>query len=202
MKTPLVAIGGFSKRVQKELDKNHPGHGKLDIVIRETRRLENMMKDMLDFARPLELDRRQEDINKIISESLSVIEAEAERRQIILDVNLEEDLPRITVDVMKMERVLINLLMNAVQASPDGEAVSIQTYKDGGQVIIDIADSGCGIQPDQQGSIFDPFFTTKREGTGLGLPIAKKIVEAHEGCIEAIENPEQGVTFRFVLPLR
>lgn len=201
MKTPLIAIGGFSRLAQKEFEEDHPGHQKLEIVIRETRRLENMMKDMLDFARPPALQREREDLNKLVAESLSVVEDEAQRRKVDIRQSLSEDLPAVAMDTMRMERVLINLIMNAVQASPEGETVTVQTYRDGTSLVVDIADCGCGIPLDSREEIFNPFFTTKKEGTGLGLPIAKKIVEAHEGHLKIVDNPEKGVTFRLMIPI-
>lgn len=201
MKTPLIAIGGFSRLVQKEFEEDHPGHQKLEIVIRETRRLENMMKDMLDFARPLALQWEQEDLNKLVAESLSVVEDEAQRRKVNIRHTLSEDLPPVALDTMRMERVLINLIMNAVQASPERETVTVRTYRDGSSLVVDIADCGCGIPLDNREEIFNPFFTTKKDGTGLGLPIVKKIVEAHEGHLKIVDNPEKGVTFRLMIPI-
>ncbi len=101
---------------------------------------------------------------------------------------------------MRTEQVLINLLMNAVQASPEGETVIVSTSQEGGYVRIDVTDCGCGIPHEQKEEIFTPFFTTKKEGTGLGLAIVKKIIQAHEGDLEVLDNPEQGVTFRVLLP--
>jgi len=160
-----------------------------------------MMKDLLDFARPLALQREQEDLNKLIAESLSVVEDEAQRRKVNIRHTPSEKLPPVAMDTMRMERVLINLIMNAVQASPEGETVTVQTYRDGSSLVVDIADCGCGIPLDNREEIFNPFFSTKKEGTGLGLPIAKKIVEAHEGHIKILDNPEKGVTFRLMIPI-
>lgn len=201
MKTPLIAIGGFSRLAQKEFEEDHPGYQKLEIVIRETRRLENMMKDMLDFARPLALQWEQGDLNKLVTESLTVVEDEAQKRKVDIRHTLSEDLPPVAMDTMRMERVLINLIMNAIQASPEGETVTVQTYQDRHNVVVDIADRGCGIPIDQKEKIFNPFFTTKKDGTGLGLPIVKKIVEAHEGYLTIVNNPEKGITFRLMIPI-
>jgi signal transduction histidine kinase len=196
MKTPLVAIGGFSRMVQKRFDRKDPEYEKLEIVIRETRRLEEMMKDMLDFARPLELHRCWEDLNEMVKESVSSVEEVARKRGISIECLLSEDLPLIPLDSMRMQRALINLMVNAVQASPAGGVVTVRMHRKGSRVMIDIIDSGCGIPPDKREAVFRPFFTTKKEGTGLGLCIVKKVIEAHQGEVRIIENPECGITFR------
>ena len=201
MKTPLVAIGGFSRLVQKMLKKDDPAYSKLNIVIEETKRLEIMVKEMLDFSRPLQLDRSQADINKAIQESIAVVSEAPESSKVQIDMHLSNNLPPVSFDGTRMRQVLINLLMNAVQASPEGETVTVTVCQKGGYIGIELSDNGCGIPGKQREEIFAPFSTTKKEGTGLGLPIAKKIIEAHKGHLELLDNPEKGVTFRVSLPI-
>ncbi len=201
MKTPLIAIGGFTNWVKKHTEANSPCQEKLNIVIRETMRLENMVKDMLDFSRTLELHPSEEDLGSILMECLSVIEGVAEDRKVTIRIESPENIPSAILDAMKMKQVLINLIMNAVQASPEGEIVAVSSYRTEKDLIIDVSDRGCGIPDDKRESIFIPFFTTKREGTGLGLPIARKIVEAHGGYMEIANNSEKGITFRIVIPI-
>jgi len=201
IKTPLMAIGGFTSWVKKHTEENSPCQEKLDIVIRETMRLENMVKDMLDFSRPLELHPEEGDIAPILRECLAVIESMAQERNVTIRIESQGDIPSVLLNAMKMKQVLINLIMNAVQASPEGEIVTVSSYRKESQFIIDVSDHGCGISLDKRESIFAPFFTTKREGTGLGLPIAKKIVEAHGGHMEVVDNPEKGITFRIFIPI-
>jgi len=201
MKTPLIAIGGFTRSVQRGFKEDDRNYEKLDIVIQQTKHLENMVRHMLDFSRTLELDRSEADINKIIQESVAVVVKAAQNPKVKLDLHLSNELPMVSVDAMRMEQVLINLVMNAILASPEGETVTVATSRKDGYVRLDVTDCGCGIPHEQKGRIFDPFFTTKKEGTGLGLPIAKKIVEAHEGYLQFLDNPEKGVTFRVLLPI-
>ena len=201
IKTPLIAIGGFTSSVQKKLKKDDPNYGKLDIVIGETRRLENMVKEMLDFSRPLELDRSQADINEMIQESIAVVSEASESSKVQIHMHFSNDLPPVSFDVMRMKQALINLLMNAIQASPEGETVTVSTYQKSSYVGIDLSDNGCGIPPGQKEKIFAPFCTTKKGGTGLGLPVTKKIIQAHDGRLELLDNGERGVTFRILLPM-
>ena len=201
MKTPLVAIGGFSKMVQRKFQEDDPSYKKLDIVLQETGRLENMVKEMLDFTRPLKLDRSEEDLNNVVERGLAVVGRMAEDRKVALELNLDRDLPLIPLDILRMEQVVINLVNNAIQASPDGEKVVVSTLRISEYAAIEVIDCGCGIPIEQRENIFTPFFSTKKEGTGLGLPIVKKIVESQNGRLELSDNPGGGIIFRVLLPM-
>ena len=201
IKTPLIAIGGFTSWVKNHTEENSPCLEKLDIVIRETMRLENMVKDMLDFSRPLELHLEDGDIVPDLKECVAILESMAQDRNVTIRIESQEAIPSVLFDPMKIKQALINLIMNAIQASPEGGIVTISSYQKKSHCITDVSDHGCGIPLDKRESIFAPFFTTKREGTGLGLPIAKKIVEAHGGHMEVVDNPEKGITFRIFIPI-
>lgn len=200
MKTPLIAIGGFTLWVKKHIEAHDPCHEKLDIVIRETARLENMVKDMLDFAKPLELHLVDDSIDRLIQESLAVVEPVAKARQVKVQSQFMGRTAPAPLDPMRIKQVLINLVVNAVQASPEGETVVVTCSQEQERIVIDVTDLGPGIAEDLKDLVFHPFFTTKKEGTGLGLPIVKKIAEAHNGALEILDNPGRGVTFRVILP--
>jgi signal transduction histidine kinase len=200
IKTPLIAIGGFARQVQKHTEREGPDWKKLDIVLKETGRLEKMVKDMLDFSRPLQLDRSMEDINRVTEESLALLENPVRERRVKLESRLAPDPPMIYCDAMRMKQVIMNLVLNAIQATAEGQTIRVRTHQRPGRVLIDVTDSGSGIPPEKREDIFLPFVSTKKEGTGLGLPIVKKIVEAHQGHIEILDNLEKGLTFRVVIP--
>ena len=202
MKTPLMAIGGFTLLIKKYIQEGHPHRDKLDIILEETRRLENMVKDMLDFSRPLDLNRLANNVDTIIKECLDVVAAEAQKRKVQVRRQSAPGLSETNTDRMRMKQVLINLIINAIQASPEGENVIIRTHQTKSETIIEVVDFGCGITPDQRAEIFMPFFSTKKDGTGLGLPIVRKIVEAHQGKIQVISNPRGGTIFRIEVPTR
>jgi len=212
MKTPLIAIGGFSnlaisrlKKIENDVDKTPQiladVQEKLAIVVKETGRLESMVKEMLNFARPLQLQKSKESISRIIEDSLAVVKSSARARNVEIINQTASDLPLAGIDTNRFKQVLVNLFMNAIQASPQGEQVTVTGFAQGPHLIIDVSDCGCGIPLDKRAEIFNPFFTTKKEGTGLGLPIAKKIIEAHEGQLQILDNQPTGLTFRITIPL-
>lgn len=114
-----------------------------------------MVKDMLDFARPLELNRAMEDVGAIIKETLMVVEDEARKRGVtLLHVPPDAALPLVSLDAMRMEQVLINLVTNAIHASPEGSTVAVDARTEGSQVIIDVSDNGCGIPVEKRVEVF------------------------------------------------
>lgn len=200
MRIPLVAIGGFSSMVFKHLAEKDPNRRKLEIIVKETRRLECMVREMLDFSRPLELDRTEDDINRLIEDSLLIVESSARERNIGIQTEVDADLPHVSIDSMRMKQVIINLALNAIQASPAGETIRLRARLRRGNLLIDVTDCGCGIPLPKRQEIFAPFVSSKKEGTGLGLPIVKKIVDAHGGRVQVLDNSGGGITFRVIIP--
>ncbi len=198
MKTPLIAIGGFTGLVQRDLPENDPKHARLDIVMKETRRLESMVKDMLDFSRPLELHRFEEDIAGIVDECIELTKRLAEEKKVTVQKTISVN--SVSLDPIRMKQALINLITNAVHASPDGETVTVSCFEEKENFKLDVIDHGPGIPHEKRDKVFLPFFTTKKEGTGLGLAIVKKIVEAHRGSLLILDNPDRGLTLRIVVP--
>jgi two-component system sensor histidine kinase HydH len=131
---------------------------------------------------------------------VAVAREEADNREVGLQIVHGDGLQPVNVDPMRLEQALLNLVVNAVQASTNGEVVTLRAIPCGGSVAIEVSDRGEGIPEDKRSEILAPFYTTKKEGTGLGLPIVKKIVEAHSGELEILDNPDRGVTLRIVLP--
>jgi two-component system, NtrC family, sensor histidine kinase HydH len=200
LKTPLIAIHGLSRLVQKELEGCGQHQVKLDMIVEESQRLEKMVNEMLDFSRSLELHPSKEDMNRIVGQCVEIVAGPASEKRVSVHSQLQ-DLPPFAFDPVRMKQVLINLLINAIEASPRGGTVVVSVYRRRRTAILDVADEGPGIPTEHRREIFFPFFTTKKEGTGLGLCIAKKIIEAHEGQLEALDNPGRGAIFRIEIPL-
>jgi signal transduction histidine kinase len=201
MKSPLMAIGGFASQVSRKLEPDEPDRKKLDLVVRETARLESMVKEMLDFGRPLELQKSSESLNSLATECVELNLPLAKKHQVEIKTGLDPELPLQSLDKNRIKQVIINLVANAIQASSPENEVWVKTRKKGVLAILEVSDCGCGIEEKDQDKVFEPFYSTKNDGTGLGLAIVKKIVETHGGSILLHSNPEGGVTFSIDLPL-
>lgn len=202
MKTPLIAIGGILTQVSKKLNNDGPERKKLDLVIKESSRLESMVKEMLDFARPLERQLTNSSLNQLIQESIDMTKEIASKAAVELTADLDPSLPPLMLNAPRVKQIVLNLITNAIQASPAGEHVLVKTYVGRKTVALHVSDHGHGIREEDQKIIFAPFFSTKGGGTGLGLAIVKKIVDAHGGDVSFYPNPERGVTFVVHLPFK
>lgn len=203
MKTPLVAIGGFTSQVRRKLFPDEPDCcKKLDMVLQQANRMESMVKDMLAFARPLKLQRSVNDFNKFVQETVEIAQESALKYNVKLQHDSDDRSVPLNFDKHRLQQALLNLISNAIEASPEGEAVTVTVSLTGKRIQVDIADRGEGIRPENREEMFAPFFTTKKEGTGLGLAIVKKIIEAHDGNIEVQDNQGgKGTIFRVALSL-
>jgi len=201
MKTPLIAIGGFAQQVCSGLESVDIGRKKLQIVIQETARLEAMVKGMMDFGRPLDLEKSRTNFNRLILETLEVAEVMANQSSVALYDKLDPSLPPLSLEPSYMKQALLNLIANAIQASPPSGEVWISTRHSHRKVVLEIMDHGCGISCENMKNIFQPFVSKKKGGTGLGLAIVKKIVDAHGGEVLLRPNKEKGVTFSILLPM-
>lgn len=168
------------------------------------RTLNAIVTELLDFSRPMRLDRAMVDVNEVVSD----VAARVVPDDAVCRLDLARDLPAVRADGYKIRQVLENLLRNAVDAlPPEGEdraldlvTVPVSSGRCDGGVEVRVRDSGCGIPPENLARIWEPFFTSKTHGTGLGLPIVRRIVEAHEGEISVISEPGRGTSFVFRLP--
>ena len=202
MKTPLMAIGGFAEQVFKKLEPDNPDREKLGLVIEEAAHLESMVREMLNFGKPVQLQFTEIDFNELVSDSVGVSQPMAKESGVELETDLASSLPTIVLDAPRVKQVLLNLITNAMQASKAGEHVRVSTQLNSPGMVLEVVDHGGGIAKEHHESIFHPFFSTKRGGTGLGLGIVKKIVETHGGDVSFSANQEKGVTFTVRLPLR
>jgi signal transduction histidine kinase len=145
------------------------------------------------------------DINELIREMIVLLRSEASRYSISILGELANDLPKMKADRVQLQQVLMNLMLNGIEAMKDmgtgGELTIKSQQDDNPQLLISVSDTGVGLEPEQAEQIFNAFFTTKRQGTGMGLPISRSIVESHGGRLWASPNPGQGATFQFALPI-
>jgi len=165
----------------------------------EVARLNRIVNDVLDFARPIRFELAPADVNSLCRESATAAQAGPGAQ---VDVALDVSVPLIKTDAERLRIALVNLIVNARDAAESESArVSLSTLFDGNRVAVVVADNGPGIDRADLPRIFDPYFTTKRGGTGLGLPIAKNIVEGLGGTIAVNSAPARGTEIRIELPL-
>ena len=206
IKNPLVSIGGFARRLERNLRDNSTEKKYMRIVLKEVNRLENVLNQTLVYSKDIPLPSSPQDINRIIEDCLFILEGELKDRRIAVSKDLEPHLPMLPSDPQQMKQIFLNLFVNAMQAMGSDGRLSVKTLvdrgKDGSALQIEVADSGGGIPQESLENIFNPFFTTKQDGTGLGLAITHKIITRYGGKIDVINSPGSGATFviRFPLP--
>ena len=199
LKTPLVTIGGLARQLSKKITPGTLEKEKIMVIQQQSERLEILVRDMLFFAKPIKLSLEPNDFYKLLADTTTAVSEIAQGKGITIDVHGEEVYP-CSLDNEKMMLVLINLFTNAIEASPQGETVSVSVHQYDDELRVDVSDRGTGIPKDIAGKIFEPFVSGKTKGTGLGLPICRKIVEAHSGKLEYRINPSGGTTFSITLP--
>lgn len=203
LKTPLATIGGFASRLSKTLPPEALERQYADIISSETHRLEHLLGDVLSFSRKSAPGSDCFDLCAVIMESVADYALAFEEQGIVCQLKLPDEHCLITGDAYQLKQVVINLLVNAQEAMPDGGILKIsltRSYNRKASAVVAIQDSGGGIPEEFISSIFKPFFTTKQRGTGLGLSIVGNIVRNHGGGI-AVRNHEDGAEFKIILPL-
>ena len=163
-------------------------------------KIQRIVDDMLHFAKPKPAHFQEEAVNEVVEKSLLILQHKFKRGDVRLVFEKGARLPPVRIDVHQIQQVLINLMLNAIQAMEKGGTLSIRTFAENGGVGISVRDTGTGISKEHLKKIFDPFFTTKSEGTGLGLPISLKILEKHGATLSVSSEEEKGSTFTIHLP--
>lgn len=171
------------------------------LAMTEVERLDHLVWEFLRYARPHEPDLRPASLHDVVERAIALLRVAAEREEVTLEVGPSEALPSIALDAPQIEQVLLNVILNAIQASPAGAVVRVRERLDAHYEIVEVVDAGSGIPPEHLPQIFAPFFTTKDQGSGLGLAVAQRIVQSHEGAIEVDSTSGRGTCVRIRLPL-
>jgi signal transduction histidine kinase len=203
IRNPLnaVSMGLQRLRVEFEPAPREEYLRMVDLVQGEVRRLNVIVEEFLSLARPMSLKPEPINVAALLDEVLSLLESEARGAGIVVVREIADGLPVLHADRDRIKQVLLNLVLNAIQAMPSGGTLEIGAVAAGGTLTITVTDTGSGIAPDALQKVFEPYVTTKTQGLGLGLAIARRIVQAHGGRIEAESEPGRRTRFRFALPL-
>ena len=200
---PLTTILTTAMLIQEEMKQEDPNFQDLRTIVNETLRCRKIVKSLLDFARQSKPSKAPQDINDVVRETVALTRKQAAFKDIEFDANLSEGLPNVYVDKDQIQQSLINLALNAIEASEPGEKIRFSTrlVPDKTCIEVIVSDTGSGIPERDLDTIFDPFFTTKESGTGLGLAITLGIIQRHGGTITVKSKEGHGTTFRMRLPL-
>lgn len=172
-----------------------------DLAGREVVRLKGLLTHFLEFARPQSPRITTCEVDSLLQSVVKLASETANMAKVVLRMETPESLRPVSVDPEQIRQVLLNLVINAVQAMPSGGHITLRAHPNGDWVGVDVEDEGVGIPPEHLERVFDPFFTTRSNGTGLGLSIAYQIVSQHGGHIAVKKNPQRGMTFSVTLPV-
>jgi PAS domain S-box-containing protein len=205
IKNPLGAISIHLQLLQKALAKTKQQDGKtekyLGVINEEVDRLNRIVVDFLFAVRPMALELREGDINKLIKEVTEFVTVEMKQLKIKCALELGENLPKILMDDRLIKQALLNLIKNAQTAMPDGGTFTVTTTGTDSEIKIQLCDTGVGISEKNISKIFEPYFTTSESGTGLGLTMVFKIIKEHQGEITVESSPGKGAKFEIILPV-
>lgn len=202
IRNPLSSMRMLAQMLMRKQDLSEARRKQsMEYILEEIERIDVIVKGFMDFARPAFLDPAPHDLNQVLQEVLDLMEANLNHHQILLIKKFAPDLPAIPLDRDKLKQAFMNIVLNAMDAMPEGGTLEILTLQDSDRVRIDVVDTGVGIPPEDLNRLFEPFFTTKSQGTGLGLANAKRVLEQHGGDIQGKSVVEQGTTISLWLPL-
>lgn len=213
LRTPLSTISLNLQLLQEELQtivgsgpttingKAEAALKRVCVLQKEIQRLEEVLSDFLRFAKGGSLELLEQDINQVVDEVIDFMAPEAKRNGIEVVRDYATDLPIVKLDTGLIKQAILNIIINAQQAMPQGGRLSVSTSHKEGHVHIGVTDTGTGIPRHHQDKIFQAYFSTKKKGTGLGLPTAKRIVEGHGGSISVESTEGRGSSFIIQLPL-
>ena len=200
IKNPLAGISGAIQVIRDGMDRDDPHQAVIREILGQIGRLDAAVKDLLVYARPIPPELGPCDLRAIVTRVLSVNRDAPTLRRVRVNVVDQDTVPPIPADARQIEQLVVNLLFNAAHASKDGGEVEVRLSSNAERVRLGIADSGCGMDEEIRRRAFEPFFTTKAKGTGLGLPICRKIVEAHQGSIDLQSEVDAGTRVVVHLP--
>lgn len=206
VRNPLGSVELFASMLQRDLAKDSPAKRYAEQISQAVQSMDRLLANLLQYTRPTRMARGWHLAEPLIRDSIKLAAHAMTKMPIEIQVDISHDIPALWCHDGQLKQVVLNLVVNAVQAMPHGGLLRISLQKEPVQTLgmpsvrLSVRDSGVGIDPDHRSRVFDPFFTTKDEGTGLGLAIVYSIVDAHQGRIDVHSTIGQGATFVIILP--
>ena len=202
IRNPLAGIAGVIEIIARDLPASSPARAVVKDVRQEIARINHIVTDLLQTARPHPPRVRKSSLNTTVEHAVMLGRQQALAKSVGIELTKDPALPDVEHDSDQIHQLLLNLLLNALQAIDQNGEINVTVRSDRDFAIIEVTDNGRGIAPEHLPNIFRPFYTTKGEGTGLGLSLARRIVEDHHGKIDVASSVGQGTTFTVILPLR
>ena len=202
IRNPLGIIRSSAGLLKKKMEKIDPANTIPDIIVEESERLNNIITDFLNFARPREPNLSPCKLQEVIEKNITYLSVQLAEKGCVVEERIEGDPPEILADPEMLYQAFLNIFINAMQAMPEGGRITVSVFGENGDLTVQFDDEGGGIETDVLDKIWDPFFTTKEKGTGLGLGIVKKLVELHGGDLEIENRSEKGARVTVKLPAK
>lgn len=201
IRNPLGAIKGAVEILKDDYSPEEAKYEFIQILLKETDRLNHIVQEFLGFARPKKPEYQQSDVNESLETVLTLTAPEARKAGVKIEKRLDESIGRRSLDAGMLKQAFLNLVLNAIQAMPTGGTLTVESGLRNGTIVVKIADTGTGIAEENRRKLFSPFFTTKKNGTGLGLAITYRIIENHRGTIDVASDPGRGARFTVKIPV-
>ncbi|MBP1608080.1 MAG: sensor histidine kinase [Acidobacteria bacterium] len=195
IRTPLVSIGGFARRLMREISPDDPRREEMEVIYSEVGHLERLVGEVLGYSKSSDAERKSVNANALVRSIAASMKEEIDKRSIRAVMNLCPEIPDIEVNELQLRQALMNLIANAIDAMPSGGTLTFDTIADKNYIEIGVSDTGMGIKQEYWNKLFTPFFTTKEGGTGLGLAIVSQVVDNHNGSLRFESIPGQGTAF-------
>ena len=202
IRNPLAGISGVVEIIARDLPANSPAHAVVKEVRHEIAQINDILTDLLQTARPHAPDIRLSDLNTTVEHTVMLARQQAFSKPIEIIFKNNPSLPEVEHDSGQIHEVLLNLLLNSIQAINGPGRITVEVARRDDFALVSVTDTGCGIAPEHLPYIFRPFYTTKGQGTGLGLSLARRIVEEHQGQIDVVSAVGKETRFTVQLPLR
>jgi len=201
IRNPVTTIGGFARRIKKELSDNRKLEKYVDIILDETVRLENIVKRVHDFTETQSYSPTLEKIEPIVEEVLNAAKPFANQLGVRIIKEIAPELPPARLDFSQITVALANIVENALEAMPQGGTLTLKALREDHSLVITIRDTGCGVPKEQLTAIYDPFVTLKSKGIGLGLTLVHQVISNHHGDIRLTSEVQKGTVVTIRLPL-
>jgi two-component system, NtrC family, sensor kinase len=197
---PLTSISALVQMLQRR-DCDAYTHDKLALVGGELKRIQTILRELVNFSRPAACERSRVAVGDILNEAMNIAKYYKRTKGRKIEAHIAEDLPIISCVRDQLVQAFLNLVLNAIDATEAGGSIELSAVRDGDEIVVEVRDNGSGIEAHHAGKLFQPYFTTKKQGTGLGLFVTRNLVAAYGGVVEFDSTAHGGTTFRVRLPL-